>query len=387
MTVGARLSGPGVNANVLLLPGQYTSTTSPQFLHQLLTQSSTTISSSPGFNTSSLSLPLNVALNPGLAIYPQSLYSGQAQFAQLPSTPASNSSSAVPLPASALALSANVWVSVSTGSNNRMVLWDSVPDVGQLPGAPSLSLLDMQSSSCSPPCSSSGVCSASGQCVCPTGFSGSSCESCATGFFGPSCQACPAGCGSCDDGISGTGRCLVPTINNPPSSCNCLNGQCSTNGQCECNAGWTTADNGTACAKCAPGFFLDGTGDCSVCQLGCSQCVDGSGICTTCKQGFTQDPTDRTKCDAAQSVTSSGTVCPDGSFSNGTACSPCASTCTTCNGPTSNNCIICGNGQFSLNGSCVPTDSNGVCQGTSMIANNNKHECDSVSCFPYLVVP
>ncbi len=331
-----------------------------------------------GFNASTLSLPFNVELQPGLAIYPQALYAGPPQFAALPTSPVSGNSS-TPFAAGALAISSNVWVAVTTSSasSNRIILWDSVPDMSQLPGVSSLSLSVIESNACSPQCSGSGVCSASGQCTCPSGFNGSSCEVCAKGFFGPSCQACPAGCTTCDDGIAGSGRCLSTTVTNPSSACNCLNGVCGANGQCSCNAGWTTASNGTQCATCAPGFFLDGNGNCAVCQLGCQQCADGSGICVTCKQGFTQDANDRTKCDAVQSVTSSGTVCPDGSFSNGAACQPCSPSCSTCSGPTSNDCIVCGNGQFSLGGSCVPTDGNGVCTGSSMIANNNKHECDS----------
>jgi hypothetical protein len=163
-----------------------------------------------------------------------------------------------------LSLSSNVWVAVNTGSNNRVIFWDSIPDFGQLPAgsATSLSLVDMQSSACSPPCAGSGVCSASGSCVCPTGFNGTSCESCAPGFFGSTCQQCPTGCTSCDDGIAGTGRCLTPTFNNLPSSCNCQNGVCGSNGQCTCLSGWTTATNGTACAKCATGFFLASNGNC-----------------------------------------------------------------------------------------------------------------------------
>ena len=135
-----------------------------------------------------------------------------------------------------------------------------------------------------------------------------------------------------------------------------------------------------------PSDFLDGNGNCAVCGLGCQQCADGSGICVTSKQGFTQDANDRTKCDAVQAVTSSGTVCPDGSFSSGSACQPCSPSCSTCSGPTSNNCIVCGNGQFLLGGSCVPTNGNGVCTGSSMIANNNKHSCDSKSFFPILII-
>jgi hypothetical protein len=334
-----------------------------------------------------MSLPLNVAVQPGIAIYPQALYSGQAQFSALPTSQASGNSS-TPLSAGALALASDLWVAVTTGagSSDRIILWNSVPDVSQLPGVTSLSLSAMESNACSPPCSGAGVCSASGKCTCPSGFTGSSCEACAPGFFGTSCQACPAGCTHCDDGITGSGLCLSTIVTNPSSACNCLNGVCGTNGQCVCNAGWTTASNGTQCATCAPGFFLDGTGDCSVCQLGCQQCANGSGICVTCKQGFTQDANDQTKCDPVQSVTSSGTVCPAGSFSNGSACQPCSPSCSTCSGPTSNNCVECATGQFSLGGSCVPTDSNGVCAGSSTIANNNKRECDSEFAFAILIL-
>ncbi|KAG2356313.1 hypothetical protein BDR07DRAFT_1339973 [Suillus spraguei] len=120
--------------------------------------------------------------------------------------------------------------------NSRVILWNSIPDVSQLPASASgsLSLLNLQSSSCSPVCSGDGICSSSGTCQCPSGFTGSSCEACSSGFFGPECQACPSGCTSCDDGISGTGRCLVPVVSNLPSSCNCINGKCGANGQCTC---------------------------------------------------------------------------------------------------------------------------------------------------------
>lgn len=114
-----------------------------------------------------------------------------------------------------------------------------------------------------------------------------------------------------------------------------------------------------------------------VCQLGCTQCADGTGDCISCKSGFTQNANDRTKCLATQATTSTGTVCPDGSFSNGTACAPCAPLCQTCSGPASSDCVVCGAGQYTLNGACVSTDANGVCQGSALIADNNKHECDS----------
>lgn len=113
------------------------------------------------------------------------------------------------------------------------------------------------------------------------------------------------------------------------------------------------------------------------CQLGCSQCADQTGDCISCASGFTQDSSDATKCDATPQTSSDGTTCPDGSFSSSGTCTPCSTECKTCNGGTSNNCIVCGSGKVSLNGSCVTTDGNGVCEGSNLIANNNKNECDS----------
>ena len=275
--VGATVSAPGAGPDVLLLPGQYTSTTNPQLLHNVVSAQSASLKPSPGFaNSSSLSavvLPLNVALQPGIVSYSSQRYSGAGSFTPLPTSLIGNVST--PLSAESMFLASNMWVAVDFNSNNRVILWDPIPDVSQLPSGSvgSLSFVGMQSTTCSPPCSGSGVCSASGSCTCPTGFNGTSCESCASGFFGPTCKQCPSGCTSCDDGISGSGRCLVAPVINPPSSCNCLNGVCS-NGQCNCLPGWVTAQNGTACAKCDTGFFLDSTGSCRGSFYQLSYCSD-----------------------------------------------------------------------------------------------------------------
>ncbi|KAF7348623.1 Extracellular matrix protein FRAS1 [Mycena venus] len=380
-SIGVTISAPG-SPPALLLPGQYTSTTNPQLLHNLLTSSSATLSPSPGFknSTSSLALPLNVAQEPGLSIYAGPLYSGQPAFTSIPSAPIGANSS-TPLTLRSLALSSSVWIAINSPApgNSRVIVWDSIPDIAQLPtSAPStLTLFDIESAACSPPCASSGICSAAGTCTCAPGFTGPSCETCSPGFFGPGCAACPSGCKTCDDGITGTGRCLDTTPTNAPASCNCVNGVCNANGSCTCTAGFTTAANGTACSQCAPGFFLTSTGDCSICQIGCTACTDGTGVCTACKSGFTQDANDRTKCNPPPSITSSGTLCPPGAFSDGTNCTPCSSSCQTCTAGTSNDCVECAAGTYLLNGACVSADANGVCEGSALIADNNKLECDS----------
>ncbi|KAF9026747.1 growth factor receptor domain-containing protein [Hymenopellis radicata] len=378
ITLGVTLTSHDSSTSLRLLPGSYSDTTSPQLLHDLLTSSSASLSSGVGFtNSTNLNLPLTVAVDTGMIIYADSLYGGSTAYTTLPSQPVSNSST--PIAASSLALSSNVWAAVSVGNTDRVIIWESVPDVSQfgiLSG--DMALLDLQSTACSPSCSGNGVCSASGTCTCATGFTGSSCESCKSGFFGPNCQACPSGCSDCDDGITGSGRCLKLEVKNDPSTCDCLNGECSSSGSCTCNPGWTAASNGTACAKCQDGFFLTSTGDCKICQLGCTSCSDGTGVCIACADGFTQNANDKTKCTAESTKSSSGAVCPDGSFGDGSAqCKSCDPACKTCNGATSNNCLTCASGTYVFNGTCVSASSTGVCDGGSLIADNNKGACDT----------
>ncbi|PAV23032.1 growth factor receptor domain-containing [Pyrrhoderma noxium] len=128
-------------------------------------------------------------------------------------------------------------------------------------------------------------------------------------------------------------------------------------------------------------FFSD-DGSCRVCQLGCSSCLDSTGIYSAYESGFTLSSTDSTKCTPQSSVTSTRTVCTDGSFSGGTACTACNALCSTCTGSTGNDCIVCGSGRYKFNGSCVNVDSNGVCQagltaGNGFVADNNKKECEA----------
>ncbi|TEB31330.1 hypothetical protein FA13DRAFT_1688046 [Coprinellus micaceus] len=376
-TIGAKLSASGASQQLHLLPGQYTSTTNPQLLHDLLVSNSASLSSSAGF-PSSASLPLDLVLQPGIAIYSEARYSGQDAFSNLPTSPVGNVT--LPIAARSLALSENVWVAVSSSSGDgRTILWESVPDVTQISLAPSLNLLDVQSTTCSPACAGAGVCSAAGQCVCPSNFAGSSCESCAAGFFGPQCQTCPEGCDKCDEGISGSGRCLSSKVDDTdPRKCNCVNGVCNPDGSCSCNDAWVDKSDGTKCSGCAPGFFLTSTGDCGVCQPGCIQCADTTGTCSACNSGFILNNLDRTKCDPIKPTLSSGSQCPDNTFGDGTECKVCSTICSSCTGPGDGDCLTCAPGFYLSNGLCVQADSNGVCQGNGgLVADNVKRTCES----------
>lgn len=115
----------------------------------------------------------------------------------------------------------------------------------------------------------------------------------------------------------------------------------------------------------------------SACEVGCTQCADSTGACLSCKSGFSQDQNDQKTCNPDPQITSTGTTCPELAFSNGTSCQPCASPCQSCSGGTSNDCTACVQGQYMLNGVCVKANSDGVCEGTSLIADNNKKACDA----------
>ena len=123
-----------------------------------LTTSSTSSARAPGFNISTVSLPINVVLQPGLVVYPQALYSWQAQFLPLPIT-LSLGNASVPLSAGMLAMSSKSGLRITAGGSSRVVFRDSVPDVSRLPGITSMSLSAIESNACSPPCSSASVCS------------------------------------------------------------------------------------------------------------------------------------------------------------------------------------------------------------------------------------
>lgn len=184
------------SAAYILLPGQYTSSVQPASLQQSLASATSSLTFTKGFSNSTTpttpTLPLNIALLPGLLNYPSDLYTGDPEFYPLPqsinaifNSTSINRGSIVLAPNTVAAIEAN-----NNGAKNRVVLWDTVPYISQLPYsmAGNLQVLSIQSTTCSPACSSSAICTTAGTCVCPAGFTGASCESCADGFWGPQCK-------------------------------------------------------------------------------------------------------------------------------------------------------------------------------------------------------
>ena len=193
--VGAVLNS-GSNA-YLLLPGQYTSSVQPASLEQALVSATSSITFTTGFSNSTTattpSLPLNVALQPGLLNFPNDLYTGDPLFVRLPQS-LNESLSSDGLSRGSIILADKTVATIeatNNGPKTRVVLWDTVPYLSQLPYsmAGSLRLVSLESSGCSPACSSAAICTMAGTCQCPSGFTGSSCESCQQGFFGPKCQS------------------------------------------------------------------------------------------------------------------------------------------------------------------------------------------------------
>lgn len=191
-TVGAVLSSS--SGSYLLLPGQYTSSVQPASLEQSLVSATATLTFTTGFSNSSTSttpsLPLNIALLPGLLNYPSDQYTGTPNFFPLPVNSGFNATS---INRGSIILGANTVAAIEADNNgvkNRVVLWDTVPYISQLPYsmAGNLQILSIQSATCSPACASSAICSISGTCICPAGFTGDSCEACQTGHWGPQCK-------------------------------------------------------------------------------------------------------------------------------------------------------------------------------------------------------
>ncbi|PVF97800.1 hypothetical protein CPB86DRAFT_775103 [Serendipita vermifera] len=381
--LGAVLSSS--SSSYILLPGQYTSSIQPASLQQALGSATSTVTFTTGFSNSTTSttpsLPLNVQLQPGLLNYPSDLYTGDPKFYNTPQN-VNSSFTSTGISRGSIILAANTVAAIEAdnrGSKTRVVLWDNVPYLSQLPYsmAGDLTLVSLQSSLCTPACSAKAICTTSGTCQCRDGFTGESCESCAAGRYGPDCKQCDPTCKRCDDGITGTGECLsVAVPSNAPSNCNCANGVCN-GSTCTCSPGFVTASSGgnsTQCASCQDGFFRNSSGNCEKCGSGCTRCEDTTGACTQCNSGLTVSNLQPQTCGVASQQ------CRPGQFASGSTCQQCNAACGTCSGPSNTDCVSCAANTFFLGGQCVgiaTVPASGVCSGSSLVANPLKGVCDT----------
>jgi len=195
-TAGVRIFIPG-NTNssspssALLLPGTYTTRSgagaNSTLLDPFFTSTSVSASSNTGFQISQSATPSNangvaasISQSSGLIIYSSTFFAGSSSLLPFNNSFIQNATSSF-TPLSFL-LSSNVRAvaNLPTSGNvmQRIVLWSGSADVSQLPlqlRDGNWEISDIQGTTCSPVCSSGGVCSLEGTCVCAAGFTGASC--------------------------------------------------------------------------------------------------------------------------------------------------------------------------------------------------------------------
>ncbi|WAR56261.1 hypothetical protein PtB15_7B107 [Puccinia triticina] len=355
------------------------------------------VRANPGFTIDQQAALVVTQLSPMIA-YPLPLYQDQPQ---LIGEEVGNSNA----PLTSFLLAKGYHAAFGINGDVRIVVHDSCPNVKQW-SLKGLELMSIESNNCPGGCGSGGKCRRpTSSCECNTGYKGPRCDSCANGYFGPDCQRCPncdtLSTSTCDDGVTGTGRCIslnfLNRTQNPlsisQSRCNCVNGVCAGDTSCLCSAGWTTSSNGTLCASCQSGFFLDSRGECVACGPACASCEGPSAVCQSCIQGFQLSKNDSKTC-VPSTLNLNGaapTSCSDGFFnSQNSTCTHCDSSCKNCFGASANSCTQCPSpkallsiGQIennTLGASCVDVDSNtGVCSspsGSLFLFNQSKGICD-----------
>ena len=199
-------------------------------------------------------------------------------------------------------------------------------------------------------------------CAPGSGVSGGSCSPCSAGQYSlggtDTCHACPAGTYS----ISPTGGSCTPCPSNTystaigantPGTCrNCAAATYSAPGSSNCSScstGCTSCTSGSNCFSCNTGYYLNGT-YCQICPTGCSACISGSS-CSSCHSGYYFNNNSCLPCPANATCNGSTIVCNTGYYLNGTSCQSCDSSCATCFGGGSNQCLSCNSGSLT-NGTC-----------------------------------
>ena len=175
-------------------------------------------------------------------------------------------------------------------------------------------------------CSAAGYNLSNGRCVCAGGVGGCQCSS--DEYYDADasmCRGCDASCAECSG----------------HSSQNCT--ACATDfnlylGECVCQQ---------STCQCLSGTYFDTpSGTCKACSSDCQECLGPTlNECTSCRNNL-----------AIPSGSSTGVcTCGDGMFLDSAAgmCLACSSTCKTCSGPASTQCLQCSGGATLSSGSCT----------------------------------
>ena len=119
--------------------------------------------------------------------------------------------------------------------------------------------------------------------------------------------------------------------------------------RCNANMGCFTC-SGSRCTSCVGGTFLSSsTFRCISCSASCNGCFGTADNCTACAAGYVRSsPSLGSACLAIPS-------CTGGTFVNGSICSPCSSSCASCQ-YTSFYCTSCSASLYLVNGTCLNCD-------------------------------
>lgn len=259
-----------------------------------------------------------------------------------------------------------------------------------------------------------------------------SADTCSKGFFGPTCQPCPAGCASCDDGLTGSGLCLSPSSSSSivlpsasstaPTRSRIAHETDAPTKQAHVTASTasarqtrprrrasaapggrpprtgrsvrraprvtTSAPRGIASVRfsfpAAPGFSATDQGNrCTIdrktaCDPTCASCSSPTGTCLTCQPSLQPTSSSPTTCIASSSALQNGTfvTCPSRTYWDSTTqqCRACDPMCDECFGAGVERCSSCRepNVLMPAGKGCVAVDSKtGVCDASSGVAAGN----------------
>lgn len=196
--------------------------------------------------------------------------------------------------------------------------------------------------------------------------SATTCTGCISGytFNNNVCEKCIDFCSNCD-----TDPLLCDTCQEPFEASD-------GDTKCVCSQGLTFDPINQICVgKCPDNYFTNTSRICQLCSSHyplCQTC--DSQNCLTCKTGYTLYNFNCV-CDYFYLVRSTGScvqTCPSRFYANSTTrlCEACDPRCSTCKGPSQNDCTSC-NSSYFYNGICYDICPNGTYNDTSVCVNCN----------------